>query len=110
MNRSLAGSENKDVDMAAYIRAADALQKAFNCLVVIIHHCGIDESRPRGHSSQTGAVDVQISVKKDAAGIMTTTVELAKDMAEGATPQGHLKGADLGLVQDEDPSAPSPCV
>jgi hypothetical protein len=110
MNRSLAGSENKDVDMAAYIRAADALQKAFNCLVVIIHHCGIDESRPRGHSSQTGAVDVQISVKKDASGIMTTTVELAKDMAEGATLQSRLKVVDLGLDQDGDPITSCVCV
>jgi hypothetical protein len=103
LNRSLNGSENKDVDMGAYIRAADTLQKTFGCLVVIIHHCGIDETRPRGHSSQTGAVDVQISVKKDATGIVTTTVELAKDMAEGATLSSCLEVVELGIDQDGDP-------
>jgi RecA-family ATPase len=39
LNRSLNGSESKDVDMAAYINAADAMRERFNCLVVIIHHC-----------------------------------------------------------------------
>jgi hypothetical protein len=109
LNRSLNGSENKDVDMGAYIRAADTLQKVFDCLVVIIHHCGIDESRPRGHSSQTGAVDVQISVKKDAAGIVTSTVELAKDMAEGATLASRLEVVELGLDQDGDPITSCVC-
>jgi hypothetical protein len=110
MNRSLVGSEAKDEDMAAYIRAADALQQAFGYLVVIIHHCGVDETRPRGHTSQTGAVDVQISVKKDAAGIVTATVELAKDMAEGATLASRLEVVELGLDQDGDPITSCVCV
>ena len=33
LNRSLTGSENKDEDMAAYIRAADMIRDAFDCLV-----------------------------------------------------------------------------
>jgi len=79
------------------------LQQAFGCLVVIIHHCGVDETRPRGHTSQTGAADVQISVKKDAVTkIVTATVELAKDMPEGATFASRLEPVDLGLDQDGD--------
>ena len=42
LNRSLVGSESSDEDMAAYIKAADAVRDAFNCLVVIVHHCGHD--------------------------------------------------------------------
>jgi hypothetical protein len=103
MNRSLVGSEGKDEDMAAYLRAAQTLEKTFGCLVIIIHHCGVDETRPRGHSSQTGAADVQISVKKDAAGIITTTVELAKDMAEGVTILSRLVPVELGFDQEGDP-------
>jgi AAA domain len=104
LNRSINGSESKDADMGAYLRAADAVQRAFDCLVVIIHHCGVDETRPRGHTSQTGAADVQISVKKDdTTNIVTTTVELAKDMAEGATLQSRLKVVELGMDQDGDP-------
>jgi hypothetical protein len=34
--------------------------------VVIVHHCGIEGTRPRGHSSLTGAADAQLAVKRDA--------------------------------------------
>ena len=33
LNRSLAGSESDDKDMAAYVRAADAIRDAFDCAV-----------------------------------------------------------------------------
>lgn len=102
MNRSLVGSESKDEDMAAYIRAADAIQKAFGCLVIIIHHCGHDQNRPRGHSSLIGAEDVEISVKKNAANEIVSTVERAKDMQEGAVFVSRLKVIDLGLDPDGD--------
>jgi hypothetical protein len=101
MNRSLVGSENEAEDMAAYLRAADAITQAFDCLVVIIHHCGIDGSRPRGHTSQTGAADVQIAVQK-AAGNVVATVEFAKDMAEGTTFASRLEVIELGADQDGD--------
>ena len=61
LNRSIAGSESSDEDMGAYVKAADAIREAFTCAVVIIHHCGIDDKRPRGHTSLTGAADAQIS-------------------------------------------------
>ena len=40
LNRSLHGSESSDQDMSAYIRAADAIRDAFDCAVLIVHHCG----------------------------------------------------------------------
>jgi AAA domain len=43
LNRSLAGSESDDRDMAAYVKAADAIRDAFDCAVVIVHHCGHEE-------------------------------------------------------------------
>jgi RecA-family ATPase len=61
LNRSLAGSESDDRDMAAYVKAADAIRDAFTCAVVIVHHCGHEGTRPRGHSSLIGAVDAQIA-------------------------------------------------
>src|SRR5262245_1911051 len=48
LNRSLRGSENDSKDMSAYISAADAIREAFRCAVVIVHHCGVDGTRPRG--------------------------------------------------------------
>jgi hypothetical protein len=78
----LPGSENKDVDMGAYIAAAEALRIRFDCVVIIIHHCGHDTSRPRGHTSLTGAVDAQLAVVRD--GLNTTLrVEFMKDGPDG---------------------------
>jgi len=57
LNRSLVGSESRDEDMTAYIAAAGKIEEAFECLVIIVHHCGVDATRPRGHTSLTGAVD-----------------------------------------------------
>ncbi len=62
LNKSLLGSESKDADMSNYIRAAEAIRDAFQCVVMIVHHCGLDETRPRGHTSLPGAVDAQLSV------------------------------------------------
>src|SRR5580693_2214336 len=79
LNRSLAGSESDDKDMAAYVRAADAIRDAFGCAVVIVHHCGHNGDRPRGHSSLIGAVDAQIAVKRDTTENIVATLELSKD-------------------------------
>jgi hypothetical protein len=78
----LPGSESKDVDMAAYIRAAEVIRDAFDCLVIIVHHCGWDESRPRGHSSLPGVVDVQLRVERHENSLVVE-VELMRDGPEG---------------------------
>jgi len=103
LNRSLAGSESDDKDMGAYVRAADAIRERFNCAVIIVHHCGVDGSRPRGHTSLTGAADIQISVKRDAARNIIATVEYAKDGPEGATIASRLEQVELGRDDDGDP-------
>jgi hypothetical protein len=97
LNRALAGSENKPEDMAKFIRAADAIRLAFGCLVVIVHHCGIEGGRPRGHTSLPGADDVQIRVEKDDSGTVTATVEHMKDGEDGAVVISRLERVELGL-------------
>src|SRR5471032_821232 len=47
LNRSIAGSESSDQDMGDYVKAADAIREALKCAVLIIHHCGLDDNRPR---------------------------------------------------------------
>jgi hypothetical protein len=82
LNKSLVGSESKDVDMAAYIVAAEALRDAFDCVVVIIHHCGYDETHPRGHTSLTGAVDAEFEVVRE--GMLVTVKNVTmRDGPEG---------------------------
>jgi hypothetical protein len=102
LNRSLAGSESSDEDMAAYIRAADALREAFDCLVLIAHHCGHDGSRPRGHSSLMGALDVQISVCRDATGNIISELELAKDGKVGLQFVSRLVEWGIGVDHEGD--------
>jgi hypothetical protein len=99
LNKSLYGSESKDTDMANYIRAAEALRDAFDCVVIIIHHCGHDETRPRGHSSLLGAVDVQLAVTRDEIDdkLMTMKVEHMRDGPEGATIRGRAKVIEVGI-------------
>jgi hypothetical protein len=103
LNRSLDGSESSDEDMAAYVRAADAIRDAFGCLVVIVHHCGHNAARPRGHSSLMGALDIQIAVRRDAADNIVAELELAKDGEVGLQFLSRLKVVEIGTDQDGDP-------
>ena len=108
LNRSLAGSESDDRDMAAYVRAADAIRDAFDCAVIIVHHCGHGGDRPRGHSSLMGSLDVQIGVKRDADENIVATLELSKDGPVGLEMVSRLVPVDVGA--DEDGDAITSCV
>ncbi len=103
VNRSLAGSESDDRDMSNYIKAADFLRDTFKCLVLVVHHSGVDASRPRGHTSLAGAVDAQIAVKKDVVGGISATVEFMKDGPEGAQVASLLVSVQVGVDDDGDP-------
>jgi hypothetical protein len=108
LNRSLRGSENDSKDMAAYIAAADAIREAFNCAVAIVHHCGIDGTRPRGSTALSGAVDAQLSVKRDASDAIIVEVEFQKDGAAGDIIASRLEVVEVG--KDEDGEIISSCV
>jgi RecA-family ATPase len=103
LNRSIRGSESSDEDMTRYISAADALRAAFDCAVIIVHHCGINGTRPRGHTSLTGAVEAQLAAKRDAANNVIVTVECMKDGPEGEVIASALKDETVG--EDEDGEA-----
>jgi hypothetical protein len=103
LNRTLAGSERDDEVMGAYIKAADAIKAAFSCLVVIVHHSGIEAGRPRGHTSLTGAADCQIQVKRDQEGIITALVEWMKDGPEGFEAHSRLEVVEVGTDEDDEP-------
>jgi hypothetical protein len=102
LNRSFVGSENNPEDMAAYVRAADEIRAAFDCVVIIVHHCGHNGERPRGHSSLLGAADVLIAVKRDEADNIVATIERAKDAPAGLEIVSRLAVVDLGKDEDGD--------
>ena len=103
LNRSIDGSESKDEDMGAYLSAAEAIQDAFGCVVIIVHHCGVDGSRPRGHTSLTGTADAQLAVKRDDAKNVLVEVECMKDGPEGAQFASRLETVNVGTDDDGDP-------
>ncbi len=103
LNRSMRGSESSDEDMSAYIKAADVVRETFGCAVLIVHHCGHEATRPRGHTSLTGAADAQIAVKRDTAGTITATVEWLKDGAEGQEEFSRLESVEIGIDDDGEP-------
>ena len=103
LNRSLVGSESKDEDMARFLAAAEKVAQELSCAVVIVHHCGIDASRPRGHTSLSGAVESQLKVERASTGEVIVTVELAKDFAEGTEIVSQLEPVPLGTDADGDP-------
>ena len=96
LNRSLAGSESSDADMSAYVRAADVIRETFDCAVIIVHHCGHNGDRPRGHSSLIGALDAQLAVKRDGANNILVDVELMKEGPTGAVIQSRLDIVAVG--------------
>lgn len=102
LNRSFVGSESKDEDMTAYYLAADALRAAFGCFVQIIHHCGLNGDRPRGHSSLTGAVSVQHAQSRSG-NDLTIEVEFMRDGPEGAKIESRLVTVELGKDVEGDP-------
>ena len=102
LNRSIDGSESKDEDMTAYLNAADAIHLAFECIVVIIHHCGVNDSRPRGHTSLTGTTVAQLAVRRGDDDRVLAEVEYMKDGPANARFASWLKVIDVGIDDDGD--------
>ena len=96
LNRSFAGSESRDGDMSAWVDAADYLRERFECAVIIVHHCGIETSRPRGHTSLKGAVACEASVKQDVSGKVIMTVESMRDGEAGDVIASRLEVVTVG--------------
>ena len=109
LNRSLAGSENSDEDMGAYVESCDRLREAFQCAVVVVHHCGVDDRRPRGHTSLAGAADGMIKVARGGGDrCVEARVESLKDGLEGTEFHSRLDQVEVGV--DESGETITSCV
>ncbi len=102
LNRSLVGSESKDEDMGRYLAAAEYVGAELGCAVPVVHHCGIDATRPRGHTSLTGSVESQLAVKRGDSREVIVTVEFAKDFEEGVEVYSRLELVELDTDLDGD--------
>ena len=100
LNKSLVvAQKNKDVNMGNYVRAAEAIRDRFHCVVIIVHHCGYDDTRPRGHSSLPGAVDAQLAVVRQEE-IVTVTVEMMRDGPEETQVVSAVETVEVGQDQN----------
>jgi len=80
--RSMAGAdENSAQDMGQHVQAADWLREKTGCGVLIVHHSGVEGSRPRGSTALFGAADTLIRVEQTGLGIVGVTCEKQKDAA-----------------------------
>jgi hypothetical protein len=104
LNRSLGGDENSRMVMTGYVNAAGAISAAFDCAVIIVHHCGHDDRRMRGFSGLGGNVDCQIAITRDPlSGVIVSTVIEAKDMASGDSMASKLETVVVGKDVDGEP-------
>ena len=104
LNRSLSGSESSDKDMTLYVKAAEAVRKAFGCLCVIVHHCGYDDTHARGHTSLPAAVDAELSVMRDEGSpIVPVTVKAMRDGPEGMVVRSRALPVPLDPDQNGKP-------
>jgi hypothetical protein len=104
LNRSLSGSESNDKDMTLYVKAAEAVRKAFGCLCVIVHHCGYDDTHARGHTSLPAAVDAELSVMRDEGSpVVLVTVKAMRDGPEGMVVRSRALPVPLDPDQNGKP-------
>lgn len=88
--------ENSSKDMGVLIAKAKELQKAFNSLVLFVHHTGKDTSKGlRGHSSLLGALDVAIEVRQRK-GCREWEVVKLRDGASGVISGFNLMPVEIG--------------
>ncbi|MEQ9812004.1 MAG: AAA family ATPase [Azospirillaceae bacterium] len=107
LNRTLYGDENSSEDMGRYVAAAESLRHCFDCCVMVVHHCGVEGSRPRGHTSLSGAADAQFAVSASG-DLHTVRHEKAKD-GDLIDPM-HFKLRQVHVGIDEDGDDLTSCV
>jgi hypothetical protein len=91
--RSMAGKdENSAQDMGTAIQALDWLREKTGCGVLVLHHSGVDGTRPRGSTALFGAADTLIRVEGDN-GTVKVSCEGQKDAMPFRTSQFELRRA-----------------
>jgi hypothetical protein len=109
LSRAMAGEdENASAPMTKAVQAAELLQQALGCCVIVIHHGRKSDGEIRGHGSLKGALDTVLLVERDK-NRDTVQVEVAKQKdGEEITPfflrpvvVDVTRPVDLHAVSDE---------
>jgi hypothetical protein len=105
LNRAMAGGNENDVeDMGKFVAICEAIAKAVDALVLVVHHSGKDESKgSRGHSSLLGALNFEGEVRKEKdETVGTLTVTKLRDGQDGTEYAFRLERVVLGTDEDGD--------
>jgi RecA-family ATPase len=93
--RSMAGSdENSAQDMGGAIAALDRIRQNVGCGILVVHHSGVDGTRPRGSTALFGAADTLARVDGGQDSILRLSCEGMKDARPFRT--SHWKMVETG--------------
>lgn len=96
--RSMAGAdENSSHDMGQHVQALDWLRDKTGCGVLVVHHSGVEGSRPRGSSALFGAADTLIRVEGSGP-MVEVSCEKQKDAAPFRREMFELVPAGLSVA------------
>ncbi|KAF0279160.1 AAA family ATPase [Spiribacter aquaticus] len=95
------GDENSNADMGAAISALDRIRSEYGCAVLLVHHCGHnDTSRARGASSLFAAVDSAFKVDQDDEGVVRLEWTKTKDTPIPEPLAFKMRQVELPIVDD----------
>lgn len=97
------GDQHQSKDMAKFVRSCDRLTEKAGAHVTVIHHTAWSGERGKGAIDLDGAVDASFMVKKLARGY-ALECDGANDGDEGIICHFTMKGVDVGLDEDGEPT------
>lgn len=96
-----AADENSSTEMTTIVRNVETLACKISAHVMMIHHTGKDVERGgRGSSAIRGAVDTEICLKPDDAGVVALFQDKQRTMKKGKSVCFGLETHVLGLDED----------
>lgn len=105
LNRFMMGDENAASDARGMNNYCGLLMNRYGCSVLVVHHTGVNaeaKDRARGSSAFKGAMDVEIKIESNGAGVVLLTQMKSKDSALAPCVALEQKQISINGWFDED--------
>jgi len=93
--------EETNKTLSAFLDNCEDVSDQLDCLVLAVHHEGLDPSRPRGGTMLPAGTVVQLHIKRKGQRFCQLFVEEAKDTESGIGFDIELQGFEFGSEHDE---------
>lgn len=80
--RNFGGNENSTQDMGAFVDSVTTISREIGATVLIVHHCGYDESHARGAYALYAGIDAEYQVTRDGQSVQIINKKM-KEAEEG---------------------------